>query len=96
MHRLRHAAAPGGADSGRLHLRRGLHHRGQNPGVLPEESKGTTVILIAQRISSVQNADQILVLDDGTIAGLGTHEELMANNPIYQEIYWSQQEGVEQ
>ena len=58
--------------------------------------KGTTVILIAQRISSVQNADQILVLDDGTIAGLGTHEELMANNPIYQEIYWSQQEGVEQ
>ena len=58
--------------------------------------KGTTVILIAQRISSVQNADQILVLDDGTIAGLGTHEELMASNPIYQEIYWSQQEGVEQ
>ena len=44
----------------------------------------------------MQNADQILVLDDGTIAGLGTHEELMANNPIYQEIYWSQQEGVEQ
>jgi ATP-binding cassette, subfamily B, multidrug efflux pump len=56
--------------------------------------KDTTVILIAQRISSVQNADQILVLDEGTIAGHGTHDELMANNAIYQEIYWSQQEGV--
>ncbi len=58
--------------------------------------KDTTVILIAQRISSVQNADQILVLDEGAIAGLGTHDELMASNPIYQEIYWSQQEGVQQ
>ena len=58
--------------------------------------KDTTVILIAQRISSVQNADQILVLDEGTIAGLGTHDELMASNAIYQEIYWSQQEGVQQ
>ena len=58
--------------------------------------KDTTVILIAQRISSVQNADQILVLDEGTIAGLGTHDELMAGNAIYQEIYWSQQEGVQQ
>ncbi len=57
--------------------------------------KGTTVILIAQRISSVRDADQILVLDEGTIVGHGTHEELMANNAIYQEIYWSQQEGVE-
>jgi ATP-binding cassette subfamily B protein len=56
--------------------------------------KGTTVILIAQRISSVKDADQILVLDDGAIAGHGTHDELMANNAIYQEIYWSQQEGV--
>ena len=58
--------------------------------------KGTTVILIAQRISSVRDADQILVLDDGVIAGCGTHEELMKNNAIYQEIYWSQQEGVQQ
>ncbi|MBR1781453.1 MAG: ABC transporter ATP-binding protein [Oscillospiraceae bacterium] len=58
--------------------------------------KDTTVILIAQRISSVEHADQILVLDDGTIAGHGTHAELMANNAIYQEIYWSQQEGVQQ
>ena len=59
-----------------------------------ENLKGTTVVLIAQRISSVQNADQILVLDEGTIAGHGTHDELMKSNAIYQEIYWSQQEGV--
>ena len=58
--------------------------------------KDTTVILIAQRISSVRDADQILVLDDGVIAGHGTHDELMANNAIYQEIYWSQQEGVQE
>ena len=58
--------------------------------------KDTTVILIAQRISSVRDADQILVLDDGVIAGHGTHEELMAGNAIYQEIYWSQQEGVQE
>lgn len=55
---------------------------------------GTTVIIIAQRISSVQYADEILVLDDDHIAGQGTHEELLASNPIYQEIYQSQQEGV--
>ncbi|MCD8085353.1 MAG: ABC transporter ATP-binding protein/permease [Clostridiales bacterium] len=55
--------------------------------------KNTTVILIAQRISSVRNADQIIVLDEGTIAGIGTHEELMRCNKIYQEIYHSQLEG---
>ena len=58
--------------------------------------KGTTVIIIAQRISSVQYADEILVLDDGKIAGQGTHKELLANNTIYQEIYQSQQEGVQE
>ena len=56
--------------------------------------KDTTVIIIAQRISSVQYADEILILDDDHIAGRGTHEELLANNKIYQEIYQSQQEGV--
>ena len=56
--------------------------------------KDTTVIIIAQRISSVRYADEILVLDDDHIVGRGTHEELLANNPIYQEIYQSQQEGV--
>ena len=56
--------------------------------------KDTTVIIIAQRISSVQYADEILILDDDHIAGRGTHEQLLASNPIYQEIYQSQQEGV--
>ena len=55
---------------------------------------GTTVIIIAQRISSVEHADQIVVLEDDHIAGLGTHEQLVAENKIYQEIYQSQQEGV--
>ncbi len=54
----------------------------------------TTVFIIAQRISSVRDADQILILDDGRIAGIGTHQELIANNAIYQEINASQQEGV--
>ena len=56
--------------------------------------KDTTVIIIAQRISSVQYADEILILDDDHIAGRGTHQELMKTNKIYQEIYQSQQEGV--
>ena len=56
--------------------------------------KDTTVIIIAQRISSVQYADEILILDDGRIAGRGTHEQLLAGHTIYQEIYRSQQEGV--
>jgi ATP-binding cassette subfamily B protein len=56
--------------------------------------KDTTVIIIAQRISSVQYADEILILDDDHIAGRGTHQELLAGNKIYQEIYQSQQEGV--
>lgn len=54
----------------------------------------TTVFIIAQRISSVENADKIIVLDDGRITGIGTHAELLANNEIYREINSSQQEGV--
>ncbi len=59
-----------------------------------ENLKDTTVIMIAQRISSVQYADQIVILDDDHIAGCGSHDELLESNPIYQEIYQSQQEGV--
>ena len=58
-----------------------------------EKLPGTTKIIIAQRISSVQNADRILVLDNGRIDGLGTHEELLATNKIYQEVYTSQTQG---
>ena len=58
-----------------------------------EEIPGTTKIIIAQRISSVQDADRILVLDNGQINGLGTHEELLKTNMIYQEVYSSQTQG---
>ena len=58
-----------------------------------EEIPGTTKIIIAQRISSVRDADRILVLDNGQINGLGTHEELLKNNAIYQEVYNSQTQG---
>jgi ATP-binding cassette subfamily B protein len=54
----------------------------------------TTIFIIAQRISSVRHADKIIILDDGKVVGMGTHEELLANNTVYQEINTSQQEGV--
>ena len=50
----------------------------------------TTVFIVSQRTSSIQHADQIVVLDDGEIAGMGTHEELLKNCEVYQEIYYSQ------
>ena len=61
---------------------------------LKEVLPGSTKLIIAQRISSVMDADMILVLDDGKISGIGTHDQLMASNQIYREVYQSQQEGV--
>ena len=58
-----------------------------------EEIPNTTKIIIAQRIASVQEADKIIVLDNGTINGIGTHEELLKINDIYREVYESQVKG---
>ena len=53
----------------------------------------TTKIIIAQRISSVQDADKIIVLNNGEIDAVGSHEKLLKENKIYQEVYYSQQKG---
>ena len=53
----------------------------------------TTKIIIAQRISSVEDADKIIVFDNGEISGVGTHDELLKNNEIYREVYTSQMKG---
>ena len=58
-----------------------------------EKIPGTTKIIIAQRVSSVEHADRILVLDEGRINGFDTHEHLLENNAIYREIYESQVKG---
>ena len=59
-----------------------------------EEIPDTTKLIIAQRISSVQDADRILVLDQGRISGMGTHDELLRTNEIYRDIYRLQQKGA--
>ena len=58
-----------------------------------EEIPGTTKLIIAQRVSSVQDADLIVILDNGQVSAVGTHEELMQTSSIYQEVYYSQQKG---
>ena len=58
-----------------------------------EEIPGTTKLIIAQRVSSVQDADMIVIMENGYIHAAGTHEELLATSPIYQEVYYSQQKG---
>ena len=61
---------------------------------LREKLSGTTTFIIAQRVTSVQDADRIIVLNDGRIDAVGTHEELLVSNQIYREVYASQQKGV--
>ena len=61
---------------------------------LKEALPGATKLIIAQRVTSVMDADMILVLDDGRIVGQGTHAQLMESCDIYREVYESQQEGV--
>lgn len=56
----------------------------------------TTKIIIAQRVSSVQDADQIIIMNNGSVEAIGTHDELLASNPIYQEVYYSQNKGGKQ
>ena len=63
---------------------------------LKNEFGDTTVIIIAQRISSVEDADRIIVMNDGKIDAVGTHEELIATNRIYQDVYNSQKKGSDE
>ena len=58
-----------------------------------EEIPGTTKLIIAQRIASVQDADMIIVLENGQVNAVGNHDELMKTCAIYQEVYYSQQKG---
>ena len=58
-----------------------------------EEIPGTTKLIIAQRVASVQDADMIVILENGQVADVGTHEELMETSSIYQEVFRSQQKG---
>ena len=70
-------------DPGRFHIRKAF----------AEEIPGTTKLIIAQRVASVQDADMIVIMDNGMVAAVGTHEQLLASSTIYQEVYYSQKKG---
>ena len=94
-HRHRPGAAAQSAhpDPGRLDLQRGPGDRSRHPAALDELMKGRTRFVIAQRISTVMNADQILVLDKGEVVAIGKHADLLEDSEIYAEIYNSQLVG---
>ena len=88
---------PRGVELAQVEVRHAAQQVGFGQAALDEALAGTTTFLIAQRVSSVLTADQILVLDHGQIAARGTHAALLERSPIYQEIYRSQMgdgEGV--
>ena len=60
-----------------------------------EDIPNTTKLIISQRISSIEDADRIIVMSDGVICGIGTHEELLKSNAIYQEVYETQKKGAD-
>ena len=64
-------------------------------GALRNEVAEATVLIVSQRVSTIRHADHILVVDDGALVGAGTHDELVAGNPTYQEIVDSQLRGAE-
>ena len=93
VHRQGSAEKAESTDPGRFHQRRGYGHGREDPFRPPHRHSGTTKIIIAQRISSVQDADRILVLEGGRINGFDTHENLLKTNAIYRDIYESQTRG---
>lgn len=80
-------------DPGRLHLRRRYRDGRKDPPFVCGKIPGTTVFIIAQRISSVENADKVLVLDNGRVSGFDTPANLLKTNAIYQDVYNSQTKG---
>ena len=60
-----------------------------------EDIPNTTKLIISQRISSIEDADRIIVMNDGKICGIGTHDELLKSNAIYQEVYETQKKGAD-
>ena len=84
------------SDPRRLDLRGRHAHRRADPRGLRTYIPETTKIIIAQRVASVQDADLILVMDNGHIADMGTHDQLLASSEIYREVYESQTNGGEQ